>query len=275
LLYREVIKKFSSCILGESNMDSYSQYNRRAWDRQVERGNPWTKPVSTEQIAAARRGEWSLVLTPTIPVPAEWYPPLVGADVLCLASGGGQQGPILAAAGARVTVLDNSPAQLAQDEMVAWRDHLELRTVLGDMRDLSAFPDESFDLIFHPVSNVFVPDVLPVWREAFRVLRHSGVLLAGFDNPVLYLFDADRLEHGELVVTHTLPYADVMDLSAEQRQKAEEEGLPYEWSHSLDEQIGGQLAAGFLLTGFYEDIDPTTALSKTLPTYIATRAMKP
>ena len=219
-------------------MDSYSQYNRRAWDRQVERGNPWTKPVSVEQIAAARRGEWSLLLTPTIPVPAEWYPPLVGADVLCLASGGGQQGPILAAVGARVTVLDNSPAQLAQDEMLAWRDHLELCTVLGDMRDLSDFPDESFDLIFHPVSNVFVPDVLPVWREAFRVLRRSGVLLAGFDNPVLYLFDADRLEHGELVVAHTLPYADVIDLSAEQRQKAEEESLPYEWSHSLDEQIG-------------------------------------
>ena len=90
---------------------------------------------------------------------------------MCLASGGGQQGPILAAAGADVTVFDNSPRQLEQDRYVADRDGLHLQTVEGDMRDLSCFPDESFDLIVHPVSNVFVPDVKPVWREAYRVLK--------------------------------------------------------------------------------------------------------
>ena len=255
-------------------MDAYSQYNRKAWDGQVAKGNPWTQPISPEQVQAARRGDWSLVLTPTIPVPREWYPPLVGAEVLCLASGGGQQGPLLAAAGAHVTVFDNSPAQLANDRKVAERDGLDLVTVLGDMRDLSLFPDDHFDLIFHPVSNVFIPDVLPVWREAFRVLRKGGVLLAGFNNPVLYLFDFDKLDQGELMVTKKLPYADVNDLSPDQLRKLENEGLPYEWSHSLDEQIGGQLAAGFVLTGLYEDIDPTSVLGKTLPTYIATRAVK-
>ncbi|MFZ3079280.1 MAG: class I SAM-dependent methyltransferase [Bellilinea sp.] len=256
-------------------MDAYSRYNRKAWDGQVAKGNPWTQPVSAEQVKAARRGDWSLVLTPTIPVPREWYPPLVGAEVLCLASGGGQQGPLLAAAGAHVTVFDNSPAQLANDRKVAERDGLDLVTVLGDMRDLSLFPDDHFDLIFHPVSNVFIPDVLPVWRGAFRVLRKGGVLLAGFNNPVLYLFDFDKLDQGELVVTKKLPYADVNDLSPDQLRKLEDEGLPYEWSHSLDEQIGGQLAAGFVLTGLYEDLDPTSVLGKTLPTYIATRAVKP
>jgi 2-polyprenyl-3-methyl-5-hydroxy-6-metoxy-1,4-benzoquinol methylase len=70
--------------------------------------------------------------------------------VLCLASGGGQQGPILAAAGARVTVFDNSPQQLAQDRFVARREGLTLETVEGDMRDLSVFADVSFDLIVHP-----------------------------------------------------------------------------------------------------------------------------
>ena len=256
-------------------MDAYSQYNRKAWDGQVAKGNPWTQPVSAEQVKAARRGDWSLVLTPTIPVPREWYPPLVGAEVLCLASGGGQQGPLLAAAGAHVTVFDNSPAQLANDRKVAERDGLDLVTVLGDMRDLSLFPDDHFDLIFHPVSNVFIPDVLPVWRGAFRVLRKGGVLLAGFNNPVLYLFDFERLDQGELVVAHSLPYSDVDDLPADGLRKLEGEGLPYEWSHSLDEQIGGQLAAGFVLTGLYEDLDPTSVLGKTLPTYIATRAVKP
>jgi len=133
-------------------------YNRKAWDRQVEKGNRWTVPVGPEATAAPRRGEWRLLLTPTIPVPREWYPPLEGADVLCLASGGGQQGPVLAAAGAKVVVLDNSPRQLAHDREVAERDNLEMTLLLGDMRDLRMLEDESFDRVFHPVSNTFIPD---------------------------------------------------------------------------------------------------------------------
>ena len=142
-------------------------------------------------------------------------------DLLCLASGGGQQGPILAAAGARVTVFDNSPAQLAQDESVAARDGLDLRTVLGDMRDLSAFGDASFDLILHPVSNLFSPELAPVWRECFRVLRPGGALLSGFLNPDVYLFDFQVMDTtGELVVKHKLPYSDVTHYTAEERPDA-------------------------------------------------------
>ncbi|MFZ1238202.1 MAG: class I SAM-dependent methyltransferase, partial [Anaerolineae bacterium] len=167
-------------------------YNRQAWNQQVEQGNPWTVPFSAEVIAEARQGRWAIVLTPTIPVPRSWFPdPLSGRDVLCLASGGGQQGPVLAAAGAQVTVFDNSPAQLARDREVAEREGLAIRTVQGDMADLSAFAAESFDLIFHPVSNLFAPDVRPVWRECYRVLRLGGALLAGFANPVRYLFDVE------------------------------------------------------------------------------------
>jgi 2-polyprenyl-3-methyl-5-hydroxy-6-metoxy-1,4-benzoquinol methylase len=115
-------------------------YNRAAWNRQVAIGNPWTIPVSPEVIQAARQGNWQLLLTPTIPVPMEWYPqPLAGKDVLCLASAGGQQGPVLAAAGANVTVYDNSPAQLSRDRMVAERENLPIHTLEGDMRDLSVF----------------------------------------------------------------------------------------------------------------------------------------
>ena len=125
-------------------------YNRHAWDRQVEKGNRWTLPVGPDVIAAARRGDWQLVLTPTRPVPREWFPKLAGEAVLCLASGGGQQAPVLAAAGAVVTVLDNSPAQLAQDRLVAERERLDIQTLLGDMADLSAFADGAFGLIFHP-----------------------------------------------------------------------------------------------------------------------------
>src|ERR1700733_13652660 len=114
-------------------------YNRAAWDHAVETGNKWTVPVGSEVTVAARRGEWSLVLTPAKPVPRTWFPPLEGLDVLCLASGGGQQGPVLAAAGANVTVFDNPPRQLGQDRMVAERDGLTIDTVEGDMADLSRF----------------------------------------------------------------------------------------------------------------------------------------
>ncbi len=137
-------------------------YNRQAWDRQVERGNSWTIPVGPEVVDRARRGGWSIVLTPTRPVPADWFPPPDGLEVFCLAGGGGQQGPILAAAGARVTVFDNSPNQLAQDRLVADREGLARETVRGDMADLSTFPDARFDLIVHPCSNMFVPEVRPV-----------------------------------------------------------------------------------------------------------------
>ncbi len=255
--------------------DEIPGHNRRAWDLQVERGNRWTVPVGPEEVARARGGDWSLVLTPTRPVPADWFPPLAGLDVLCLASGGGQQGPILAAAGASVTVFDNSPAQLAQDRLVADREGLRVETVLGDMADLFAFPDGRFDLIFHPVSNVFAADVNPVWREAFRVLRPGGSLLAGFVNPVQYLFDDIALERGELRVAHRIPYSDLSSPTDEERARLIEEGRPLEFGHTLGDQVGGQLAAGFLLAGFYEDIDPESVLGGYIPSYIATRALKP
>ena len=138
-------------------------YNREAWNREVEGGeNRWSQPVSPEIIAKAKQGEFSILLTENIPVPHKWFPPLKGADVLCLASGGGQQGPVLAAAGANVTVFDNSPRQLEQDQLVAEREALSLKTVEGDAANLEMFADESFDLIFNPCSTVFMQDVRAV-----------------------------------------------------------------------------------------------------------------
>jgi len=232
-------------------------YNEEAWDRQVESGNEWTVPVSPEVIEAARRGEWEVLLTNTRPVPRAWFPEMRGAEVLCLASGGGQQAPVFAAAGAKVIVLDNSPRQLAQDRLVAERESLDLGTVQGDMRDLSAFADESFDLVFHPVSNLFVPEVRPVWREAFRVLRRGGILLAGFLNPAIFIFDLDLADStGELRVKYTLPYAASTSLDEDELKGWIEGGEPLEFSHTLEDQIGGQTDAGFLISGFYEDRSP-------------------
>jgi SAM-dependent methyltransferase len=249
-------------------------YNRDAWDQRVRAGNRWTVAVGPEVTAAARRGEWSVVLTPTKPVPRDWFPPLLGLDVLCLASGGGQQGPVFAGAGATVTVFDNSPGQLARDREVAERDGLTITTVEGDMRDLSAFPDGRFGMVFHPCANNFVPDIRPVWREAARVLRPGGVLLAGFTNPVLCLFDDARMEAGEFVLRHRIPYSDLTSLTDEERRRYTDRGEPVCFGHTLADQIGGQLDAGLTLTGFYEDGGLEWKLTEYIPCFIATRAVR-
>jgi SAM-dependent methyltransferase len=251
------------------------EHNREAWNRLVGWQNRWTVPVEHEVVERARRGDIEIRLTPR-PAPQEWFPALTGASVLCLASGGGQQGPVLAAAGSIVTVFDNSDNQLEQDRRVAKREGLQIRSVRGDMADLSVFADAAFDLIVHPVSNVFVADVRPVWREAYRVLKPGGTLLAGFCNGLVHLFDAKAYDEGRLEIRHALPYSDVKWLGEEGVRRKREGGEPLEFGHTLEDQIGGQIAAGFVINGFYEDKnDPLEPLDHYASSYIATRGVKP
>ncbi|SEN04764.1 class I SAM-dependent methyltransferase [Lihuaxuella thermophila] len=251
-------------------------YNSKAWDRNVEKKNRWTIPVDREAIQKAKNGKWEIYVTPTKPVPKEWFPPLKGLKVLCLASGGGQQGPVLAAAGAEVTVFDNSVEQLKQDRFVAEREGLVIRTVKGDMRDLRIFDNETFDLIIHPVSNLFVDDVLPVWKESSRVLKKGGSLISGFMNPVFYLFDWELEEQGKLEVRYPIPYSDLAHLTEKQIEHQLNHCIPLEFGHSLEDQIKGQIESGFVITGFYEDdFGGKRLLDKYIHTFIATKAFKP
>jgi ubiquinone/menaquinone biosynthesis C-methylase UbiE len=171
-------------------------------------------------------------------------------------------------------VLDYSMKQLEQDRFVAERDNLALETVQGDMTDLSRFADESFDLVFHPVANHFVPDVRPVWREAFRVLKPGGALLAGFPNPMEYIFNWAKEDESILEVAHTLPFS---SLEVYGEAWLRENGEAAEYSHSLETQIGGQLEAGFMLTHLLESHreQGTSPKAGRFPSYIATRAVKP
>lgn len=258
-------------------MVDVAKINQGGWDRRVEDGDVWTRPVSSEVIARARADEWSIVLTPNKPVPRDWLGDIAGKDILCLASGGGQQGPVLSAAGGRVVVFDASPKQLAQDEAVARRDGLSLVTHQDFMHDLSAFNDERFDIVVHPASNCYAPEIEPVWRECFRVLRPGGVLLAGFMNPVAYIFDAEAEARGEMIVRFVLPYADVTDLPPEELRGVIERGHTVEFGHTLETQIGGQLKAGFVLTHLFEDKDlgePSIGRSRYFSPLLATRALK-
>jgi len=253
------------------------EQNSTAWDKYAEENIEWSVPVSREEIERARSGDWEVILTPIKPVPREWFGDIRGKDVLGLASGGGQQVPLFAAAGANVTSFDNSAQQLARDRLVAERENLQIRLEKGDAADLSRFADESFDLIFHPCSNCFMEDVIPIWRECFRVLRRGGALLAGFNNPMVYIYDRFAEEKGVLELRHKLPYSDLKDLTETEINEMIEKKEAFEFSHSLDTQIGGQIEAGFLISGFYEDWwkDENRLLNKYMPTFIATRAIKP
>ncbi|WP_025318651.1 class I SAM-dependent methyltransferase [Granulibacter bethesdensis] len=261
-----------------SSPDNIVAYNQAAWDNLAAQDCEWSRPASPQTIAAALQGDWSVRLIPA-DMPEDWLGQVAGRNILCLASAGGQQAPILAAAGANVTVLDASEGQLEQDRRVAARDGLALSTIQGDMRDLSAFSDESFDVIFHPISNLYVPDVRPVWKECYRTLRKGGRLLASFYNPVVFVGDRDPQwrEQGLIRPMHMIPYADTQDMEPGQLDAKVERGETLVFGHSLTDQIGGQTEAGFRIAGFAEARAPASrfVIDDYLPTFIATLALKP
>lgn len=259
-------------------MTDVLRHNRAAWNAESTSGeSPWCQIVDELTIASARGGRWAVILTPLKPVPLHWFDGLQGKQVLCLASGGGQQAPVLAAAGAAVTSFDLSEEQLAKDKAVADREGLTIDCVRGDMADLSCFASESFDLIFNPASIMFAANVRAVWQGCSRVLKRSGRLLSGFMNPDYYLFDHDELQLGEPpTVRYPLPFAASTDLPQDRLRAKLGRNEPLEFSHSLEEQIGGQIDAGFTIAGLYEDkwSDEATPLNAYMPTSIATLAIK-
>ncbi|MEM7700215.1 MAG: class I SAM-dependent methyltransferase, partial [Verrucomicrobiota bacterium] len=126
------------------------EYNRNAWNLQSDEGCRWSTPFSDDIIEKAKCGDWSVILTPNHSVPKSWFPSggdLAGVEVLALASGGGQQVPVLAAAGADVTSWDNSDVQLQKDADTCAAHGLKVRTYQGHMGNLAALSDESFDII--------------------------------------------------------------------------------------------------------------------------------
>lgn len=250
------------------------EHNRIAWNNEVKKGNQWTIPISEEQIQEAKKGLIKIVLTPFKAVPEDWIGNVVNKNVLCLASGGGQQGPILAAAGADVTVFDNSDKQLEQDEKVALKYNLNIRTIKGNMQDLSMFSANHFDLIIHPVSNCFIDDIKPVWREAYRVLRENGKLLSGFNNPIIYMINWEKADKTKkCLIENAIPYSDLKSLSDTKKKEYISNMIPFEFGHSLTDQINGQIEAGFIISGFYED-KGEELLDEFTNTFIATKAEK-
>ena len=249
-------------------MESYQDINARTIDRWVEEGWEWGRPISHEVYEEAKHGRWDVLLTPTKPVPHAWLGDLKGKKLLGLASGGGQQMPIFTALGAQCTVLDYSEKQLESERMVARREGYDISIVRADMTKPFPFADESFDIIFHPVSNCYVAEVLPIWRECYRVLKKGGVLLCGLDNGVNFAFDDD-----ETYLACKLPFNPLKN--EDQRRLLEETDCGMQFSHTAEEQLGGQLMAGFRLTHIFDDTNGAGNLHEHgVPSFWATRAVK-
>lgn len=253
-------------------MENYVSYNSRVWDSWSEENTTWTIPLTPEQFQRSKSGPIDFVLTPTKNVPLSWFEG-VGKDVLGLASGGGQQGPVMAAHGYHVTILDNSMRQLKAERIVAERENYPVLALQADMTLPFPFKDERFDIIIHPVSNCYIEELQPTWNECYRVLRHGGVLMAGWTNPMMYMFDDDALDNRDvpLLVRNKLPYNGRLEV-----EKGAELRLDtgYQFSHTWEAQIGGQLKAGFLLKDFYEDTDPEIHLGSYTNLFAASLAVK-
>ncbi len=247
---------------------SYQEINSKIIDSWCEDGWVWGQVITHEEYEKALEGEWGVVLTPTKIVPKEWFGDLKGKKLLGLASGGGQQIPVFSALGAKCTVLDYSAKQCESEQMVAEREGYQVEIVQADMTKRFPFEDETFDIIFHPVSNCYVEEVKPIFRECYRVLKKGGVLLCGLDNGLSYIFD----EEGT-TVKYKLPFNPLKDPQVYEDSIKNNWGIAF--SHTLEEQIGGQLEAGFILTHLYEDTDGQGVLHEyNVPTFIATRAVK-
>ncbi|MBQ1307771.1 MAG: class I SAM-dependent methyltransferase [Erysipelotrichaceae bacterium] len=249
-------------------MKNYQDINAETIDRWIEEGWTWGVPISHETFLAAGQGNWDVQLTPTKMVPHEWFPDLKGKKVLGLASGGGQQMPIFAALGAECTVLDYSPKQLESERTVAEREGYDIEIIRADMTKRLPFEDGTFDLIFHPVSNCYVEEVKPIWKECYRILKKGGILLSGTDFFINYIVDDDETS----IINH-LPFNPLKNPEQMKQLEAGDSGVQF--SHTLEEQINGQLEAGFVLTALYEDTNGEGRLHElNIPTFLAMRSVK-
>ena len=227
----------------DPHADNVSRHNARAWDKLVDADAALTRPATSEDLA-----------NPLAAVdPRGWLGgSIAGWRVLCLAAGGGRQSALFAAAGARVTVLDISPAMLARDRQVAAERGFDIRVVEGSMTDLSMLGEAAFDAVVQPVSTCYVPDVTGVYREVARVTRPGGVYISQHKTPTS-LQTSTKPGGGKYTLDE--PYYRDGPLPPRPPCRTREPGT-LEFLHRWEELIGGLCRAGFAVEDL---VEPTHA----------------
>lgn len=215
-------------------------HNRAAWNRLAGKQDRLAKPARSEDF-----------ISPLSSVDGMGW---LGGDVrgkrlLCLAAGGGRQGPIYAAAGAKVTVVDLSPAMLELDRAVSHQRQLPLRTIEASMDDLSMLDDASFDIVIHPVSTCYVSDIRPVYHEVARVTDAGGVYISQHKQPASLQADIEP-QQGKYCFKHG--YYDKSPLPPEPKPNLIREEGTLEYVHRWEELIGAMCAAGFAIEALSE-----------------------
>jgi SAM-dependent methyltransferase len=235
-------------------MDKVAKYNVERWRALVEADALFTRPALNLDVVSARK----------MVDPEGRLGSLAGKDVLCLACGGGQQSAAFALLGANVTVFDLSEAQLRRDAEAAAHYGVNIKIEQGDMRDLSCFENEAFDIVYQAYSLGFVPDVSPVFQQVARVLRAGGTYYFNCANP-FFLGLSERDWNGEgYTLKH--PYLDGAEITYEDQdwvydrnQASEPIRSPREYRHTLSTLISGLVEQSFVIlhvsdyTDFYPD----------------------
>ena len=218
---------------------SYLHKNQATWDRMVQAGSRFCQPATDEEC------RHSLATLDT----RGWLPKDVsGMQVLCLASGGGWQSILYAAAGAHVTVVDLSEAMLALDARESQRRGLSLSTIAASMDDLSMLAEAEFDIVHQPVSTCYVANVANVYREVARVLRDGGLYISQHKQPAsLQISHRDPQNRYVIGVEyyHAGPLPVVDD-------KSYREPGTVEYLHRWDQLVGELCRAGFTLEDLCE-----------------------
>ena len=233
-------------------MDELAKYNRDRWSELVDAKVAYSQPLVDydEKKAAA-------YLEEKAEISRVGLKDFKGLDVLCLASGGGQQTVCFGLLGANVTVIDFTPGQLEQDRKMAQIYGYDLRIEEGDMRDLSRFADQSFDLIYQAYSINFVPDPLPVIQEAARVIRPGGDYFLQYGNPLWNMENSDWNGKGYPILQpyvqgqSSSPAAGPWDILQDDGSVRLVEG-PKEFTHTTGTLVNGLGQQGFTIYGMVE-----------------------
>ncbi|MDE7293302.1 MAG: class I SAM-dependent methyltransferase [Oscillospiraceae bacterium] len=202
----------------------------------------WSACASEKELLEARSGKLKLRFMDR-EIPDEWLGNIKGKRVLCLAGAGGLQAPLLACAGAEVTVVDISEKMLDRDREIAKRENLPIRIIKGNMCDLSLFGDEYFDHIINPMSLMYVPEPYAVFKECYRVLKKGGVFIMAAPCPINYVCDYVEDENGGYYkAVHKMPYF----------SKDHDDSDWIEYGHSMETYLGGLIKCGFIINGYTE-----------------------